>query len=294
MYSPFLWYFITFSEEKCCLINLNGLHWNTLEFFQYNKLNKRMKMILFTIGTFNVYTFSILLALSFVVSTFIVWKFAKEEFKEEEYLDAYLYTSIVSLIAARIIYILLHFDDFGINLLRYILVRETPGLSLLGGLCFGVIFLWWYTKLKKTGYFHILDIFSIAGGFALFLVKVGEQLGGAAFGKETNFFLAIQIAGLPGRRHPTELYESLIFLTTTIILMIIYHKQKRNKWPEGTTFYIFVFIFSVEVLLLEFLRNYNVYLYGLSLKQIGSIILLILIIKPIYKRFRTIFNQKKE
>src|SRR3972149_2076530 len=113
-----------------------------------------MLPILFTIGPFKVYAFGFFLSLSFILSTFIIWKYAKEDLKESEYLDAFLYTSVIALITARIIYILFHFEEFGINILRYIVVRETPGLSLTGGLVGGFLFLWWYAKSQKFDFLH--------------------------------------------------------------------------------------------------------------------------------------------
>src|SRR4030043_10754 len=97
------------------------------------------------------------------------------------------------------------------NVLRLIVVRETPGLSLTGGLLGGLIFLSWYVKTKKMRLSHILDIFSIAAALAISLGKIGEQLGGAGFGKETASFFGVKIVGLSNFRHPVELYEAGIF-----------------------------------------------------------------------------------
>lgn len=146
-----------------------------------------MLPVLFTIGPFKVYTFGFFLALSFILSTFIVWRYAKEELKEEEYLDAFLYTSIATLLSSRLVYILFNFDQFGTNLLRYIVVRETPGLSLLGGLLGGFAFLFWYAKKLRFDFTCLLDLFSLAGSFALVFTKIGEQLAGSGLAKRQIF-----------------------------------------------------------------------------------------------------------
>lgn len=234
-----------------------------------------MSPVLFTIGPYNVYAFGFFLVLSFISSTFIIWKLTKDELKEEEYLDAYLYTTIVTIFSARIGYIILHPEQFGLNILKYILVRQTPGLSFIIGILGGLIFLLGYIKKKKLPKLRMLDIFSIALSFGLGLVKIGEQLGGAGFGKETNFFISVRIAGVLGEHHPVELYEALLFFLLSFLLWILYKKVRERKFPEGMVFNVFAVVLFVSIFLLEFLKLYPVYLLGLSQKQIASLVLIV-------------------
>lgn len=244
--------------------------------------------VLFTIGPYQVYTFGFFLSLSFLLSTFIVWKHAKEELKEEEYLDAFLYTSVVALISGRLGYILFHFSSFGLNLLKYIVVRETPGLSLLGGLLGGSVFLYWYTRRKNYEFFHLSDLFAVAFSFALVFVKIGEQLSGGSFGKETQFFLGVKAVGKVGRYHPAELYEAVFIFILSCILTFIYGKAKRKRYSQGLVSFIFVAIMSVIIFTLEFLKTYSVYLYILSIKQIIALIILVIIAFPLWRKMQTI------
>jgi len=247
-----------------------------------------MKPVLFTIGKYNVYAFGFFLALAFILSTFFVWKLAKEEFKEDEYLDIFLYTAITSLIVARVFYILNNFGEFEFNILKYVVVTETPGLSLLGGLLGGFLYLASVIKKKKYNLLHVLDIFSVAGSFALVFAKLGEQLGGAAFGKITDFALAVNIVGIPGRRHPTELYEAIIFLILSVFIYILYRKTQGTKWPKGLVFCIFTEVVAISVMLLEFLKDYPVYLYGLSIRQIAAAVISIAILPSFIKKLLTV------
>ena len=253
-----------------------------------------MKPILFTIGPFNVYSFGVFLALAFIIATFIIWKMGREDLKEEEYLEGFLMMSIISLLSGRLVYILFHWDVFGLNILKYILVRETPGLSLIGGVIGGLLYLVYYIKKKKYHLYHVLDVFSQASGFSLVLAKIGEQLGGGGFGRETDFFLGIKVIGLSGRRHPVELYESILFLLISVLLMFVYNKSRRYKGCEGLVFYLFLFILSLTVFLLEFLKLETVYLYGLSLKQITVLAVVIFTLKPLFDRIKLIRLLKKD
>lgn len=252
-----------------------------------------MKPVLFTLGPFNVYSFGIFLVISFIVSTFIIWKYGREDLKEEEYIDAFLMTSIIALISARVGYILFHPDDFGLNILKYVLVREAPGLSFFSGFFGGSLYLWWLALREKFSLSHLADIFSIASCIFISLAKIGEMLGGAGYGRETGFILGIKIIGLPGRHHPVELYEAFSYFLVFIILLIVYNKTKREKWPNGSVFNLFIFSLSIIIFLLEFLKSETLYLYGfklMSLSQIIALIMFVVIIKPLFERIKIIKN----
>lgn len=255
-----------------------------------------MQPVLFTIGPYNAYSFGFFLAISFLFSTFAVWRYSKSEFKEEEYLDAYLYASFVALVSARLFYIIKNFHQFEFNILKYIVVRETPGLSLVGGIIGGFIFLVWYARKKKIDLMHILDIFSIAMGIALFFAKIGEQLGGAGFGKETNSIIGMKIVGFTGRFHPVEIYEAILFFILTVFLIWFYQYVYKKRWSKGLVFLVFTQFTSIFIFLVEFLKVSTVYLYNLSVRQWTILLLMLLTAKPIIDKIieirKTSLNNK--
>lgn len=251
-----------------------------------------MLPILFTIGPFNVYTFGIFLSIAFLFSTFLIWREGREELKEEEYIDTFLYTSIVALISARLVYIFFHFSQFGANFLKYIVVRETPGISLVGGLVGGFIFLYWYARKKKYDFYHLADLFALSGSLALGLAKIGEQLGGASFGKETNFIIGVKIIGQTGRHHPVELYEAILIFLLFCFLQWVWGKVKRKRWHQGIVCLFFAAILAIIIFLLEFLKVYPVYLYIFSFRQLGALIILISAAVPLWRRIKIIRQAK--
>lgn len=249
--------------------------------------------VLYSVGRYNVYSFGIFLAISFILSTFIVFQYAKEEFKEEEYLDTYFYTTLVTLVFARAIYIIRNFNEFGFIILKYFLVVETPGLSLLGGSLGGFIFLYIYCRRKKLNFVHLLDIFSVAGALALVFIKIGQQLGGAAFGRETNSFFKIRIIGRPGFYYPVEFYEAAAYFILFLVLLFLYRKKVRRKWKEGIVFAVFSIVLSIITFALEFLKVNRVYLYSLSFRQILSVIIFVGFLSYLLERLDALKYFKK-
>ena len=178
-------------------------------------------------------------------------------------------------------------------------VVETRGLSLIGGAIGGFIFLYLYSRKKKIKFFHFADILSLAGTLALIFIKIGQQLGGAAHGTETNSYLKVRIIGRPGFYHPTELYEAFTYLLLFILLLILLRRAWRKKWKEGIIFAIFAFFTGVSIFGLEFLKVHRVYLYGLSFRQILALMIITGSIflfagrSEIYKKFLNYFKKKK-
>lgn len=251
-----------------------------------------MKPVLYTIGQFNVYTFGLFLAISFILATFIVWRYAKEEMLETEYLDIFLYTSLAVLFSARLVYILRNSEEFGANILKYIVVRETPGLSLWGGLLGGFLFLIIYLRNKKYNLKRILDVFAISTSCAMVFIKIGQQLAGAGFGRETSSFLGVRIVGLSGRFHPVELYEAISFVLLSILLIFVFKKVQRKKFLQGLPFCLFSLGTAVIIFSLEFLKVYRVYLYGFSFRQVLSLVIILVTIIPIVNFLRIKNNYK--
>lgn len=250
-----------------------------------------MKPILFTVGPFHVFAFGFFLSLAFLFSTFIVWKYGKEELKEEELLDAFIYTSLASLLSARVFYIIFHFTEFGYNILKYVVFREAPGLSFVGGVIGGSFFLYYWAKKKKMNFAKTADIFSLAACLALSLGSLGEFLGGSTNGVETHNFWGVRIAGLSGVRHPVELYQSFILFVLFILLSFIYNKHLQKK-TDGLLALLFIFISSVIISVLEFLKTGPLYLYNrLSLNQAAAIGFMLITVYPLIKKFKEIHGR---
>lgn len=246
-----------------------------------------MKPILFTAGPFHVFSFGLFLSLAFILSSFIVYRLGKDSFMDEEDLmDIYVKTSLVALLFARVFYIIFHFNEFTINILKYIIVRESPGLSLFGALGGGAVYLYFSTRNKKNGIWKVADIFSLSFCFAYVLINIGEFLGGASYGKLTKLQWGVNVIGLAGKRHPVELYTAIFFSLLFILLLILRSKLTRYKLERVTT-YIFLWGLGISVFLLEFIKESSLYLYKwINLNQIVALILVVAVSVPLIRRIK--------
>lgn len=87
--------------------------------------------------------FGIAAALGFIVSGFFLWKRARQEnFPEDEVFDVYIVATLWAVAVARSVAIVLRFDRFGFDLLRWLSFFSLPGLNGLAALSVGVVMIW--------------------------------------------------------------------------------------------------------------------------------------------------------
>ncbi|HEY0177419.1 MAG TPA: prolipoprotein diacylglyceryl transferase family protein, partial [Pedobacter sp.] len=72
--------------------------------------------------------------------------------------------------------------------------------------------------------------------------------------------------GIP--RHPTNLYEIIFWL---ILALVLYHTEKRIKFPDGAKFKLFMASYLTFRLLIEFIKPDYFFSFGLSVIQLASL-----------------------
>src|SRR3989338_2744259 len=92
-----------------------------------------MLPVLFSFGPVKIYTFGIFLVLAFFWAAFILWKNIRlSSYKEDDIFDGMFISLIGGLVIGRLVYVILNFSSFGIDLLKFILINGYPGISLAG------------------------------------------------------------------------------------------------------------------------------------------------------------------
>lgn len=167
---------------------------------------------LFTIGTISVSSFGFFLSLGILFALHLIWRLARAwDLPEEKILDLFFLTIFLGFVGARIVFIILNFEFFD-SLQKMILITRYPGLSFWGGLFGGWLALYFLTKRTKLSFWQIADIAAVGVIGGIILGDIGCFLGGCGFGTASNFFLAVPVVGLIGKRLPIQLFEAIIFL----------------------------------------------------------------------------------
>jgi hypothetical protein len=195
------------------------------------------------------------MVLGFFWGSFLLWKVIRmTAYKEEDVFDGLFWALTGGFIFGRFTYIILNFDKFGFDLLKYILINGYPGMTIYGSLIGAIVALFAYFSAKKIKFIDIADYW-IAPCFLAF-----------GFGKLGGFLNL-------GRWY--ELGESAMFFIGTFIAYRLLMEIRKEKLGKGFVFYFFIWYFSLTYLIFDKTATSRIYFLGLSLNTLMSILLVL-------------------
>lgn len=250
--------------------------------------------IFVSIFNIDIYYYGLIMSIALLCGIFTANFIRKKYYKnisENDFFDIAFFIVIFGFIGARLYYCLFSYEYYS-NHISEILNFRQGGLSIHGGIIFGLLAGLISTKIKKISFLKLSDIFSYGLILAQAIGRWGNFFNSEAFGKPTDIFCKLYIP--PTHRpleyinfeyfHPTFLYESILDILIFLILIIL---LKKKKFPDGIVFGIYLSLYSIARILVESLRIDSVlYIYSIPLPIIISAILLftsIIYICTLYK-----------
>lgn len=219
-----------------------------------------MLPILFTIGPIKIYTLGIFLLLGFLWACFILWKHARlTSYQESEYFDVGFISFFMGVFLARLVYVMVHFNAFGFDILKFILINGYPGASFVG-FVFGFIITLFVISYKKTGSIYKFTEYYLAPLVLAFsIAKLGSLFAGIDVGTKTTIAASVKYIGYSGLRHITPLYESLLYFISFLLLRSMMFKVRREEFKSGSVFFLFLLVIGCILLLLDNIKQNHIY-----------------------------------
>lgn len=227
--------------------------------------------VAFKIGDIQIYWYAILIVSAFAIAIILLKKDeGKYDIKFEDILELILIIMPVSIICARLYYIVFRLDYFVANPSEIFNIRN-GGLAIYGGVigAIGVIAI--FCKVKKIKILNVLDYIAPYLALGQAIGRWGNFFNGEAHGTETSNFLRMGITenGKYIQVHPTFLYESICTFT---IFIILYRLRNKRKYRGQLTYWYF-FLYGIARSIIEGLRTDSLMLGNFRISQILSIIL---------------------
>ena len=245
-----------------------------------------------SVFSFDITFYGLIIALGMFVALDVVRKFAQHtKQNDESYLDIFIYIIFFGVIGARIYYVVFNFDYYSKHLPEIINLRA-GGLAIYGGLIFGTIATYVYTKIEKMNTALVFDTLFSAVPIAQSFGRWGNFFNKEAFGEYTNNLFAMRIREIlvmeqnitplmkeniivdDGIRyiqaHPTFLYESVGCL---LIYFILHQLFKKRKF-DGQVFATYCILYGILRSFIESLRTDSLYIPGTQVRisQVVSIL----------------------
>jgi phosphatidylglycerol:prolipoprotein diacylglycerol transferase len=216
-----------------------------------------MHPILFHIGSFNLYTYGLFVALGFMTAVWVSQKNARAlHMAPETITDIFFVILVSALVGARLLYVFINFESYENHLLDIVKIW-TGGLVFFGGFCTAVAATGIYMQLKKIPIWDTADILSpgIALGHAV--GRMGCFFAGCCYGRACDLPFAVKFShphtlAPPGiYLHPTQIY---MVMSNLILFCILLWLQKKKKF-SGMVFLSYVMLYSLFRFIIEFFRG---------------------------------------
>lgn len=240
-----------------------------------------------------VYSFGLFLVLAFLFGLFIFWRKGREDhFDEGLLLDAGITASFWALVGARAGFILVNWQAFGFQVLKWVSLFAYPGYAGMFGIVSGFIALAVFARKHRWDTYKVLDFGVLGVSLAFVFLFLGMFLNGSGFGNPTTLLVGMQFPGVFDRRHPVQLYGALLYLVTFGVLMKLeleyrtflwYRARKRSAQP-GFLLACFVMAYGAINLVLALFRPVLFRVWGVPLDPFMNALIILLGMGILYNR----------
>ena len=207
---------------------------------------------LFTIGSFTIHTYGLLLALGILSAVFLcTYRGRKKNISEEFILNIALICLFAGLVGAKLLYYITELPAIVQN--PKLLLNIGSGFVVYGGVGAGVLTGLWYCKQKKENALYIVDFMIPAVPLAQGFGRLGCFFAGCCYGIETTAWYGVHFPHMPQDVFviPTQLLSSIgDFIIAGVLLAL-----SRRKRFDGQILLGYMLLYGVGRFFLEYLRN---------------------------------------
>ena len=233
------------------------------------------------LGPFTIYTYGVLLAASYLLGLRLaMWRAKRWGLDPSRVLDLGIYIIIAALIGAKLLLLVVDFDQFSRSTADLLSLARSGGV-FYGGLILAVVVAFWYIARHRMPFWTTCDVF--APGIALGHVtgRLGCLAAGCCYGRPADLPWAITFTDplaaanvgtpLDIPLHPTQIYEAGAEL---LILVFLLATERRGRPFAGRTFWSYMFLYAVSRYIVEIYRgDPRGEVLGLSTSQFISLLL---------------------
>jgi len=260
---------------------------------------------------FRIAFYGIIIGFGILAGLWVATRDAKRRGQDPDiYLDFVLYAIIISIMGARIYYVLFDWDNYKDDLLQILNLRA-GGLAIYGGVIGAVITV--YARVKKLSFFSLADTGCLGLITGQIIGRWGNFFNCEAFGGYTDSLFAMRIRralvneNMISREllnhlivkdgvefiqvHPTFLYES-VWNLCVLAFMLWYRKRKRF---DGEMLFIYLLGYGLGRVWIEGLRTDQLIFFstGIPVSQALSLILVVISTLVLFCKHRQIRKKSK-
>ncbi|MFO8052690.1 MAG: prolipoprotein diacylglyceryl transferase [Candidatus Omnitrophota bacterium] len=215
-----------------------------------------MYPILFKIGPVTIYTYGFFIFLGVLFGYLLFQKRAKEVgIDKQQSSNIFFWALIIGFLGARITYILINLQTFIKAPLDTILSRS--GFVFYGGVVFGLLYLFLFTRKHKIKLLKITDIFALAIPLAHGFGRVGCFFYGCCYGQTTQSWIGIKFPlGSPAGLENAKVIPTQLISAGFLFILFLFLFTIRNKVTHiGRLTAYYLLTYSLFRFIIEFFRG---------------------------------------
>ena len=236
-----------------------------------------------SIGGFTIAYYGIVIGIGIIGGLMLVqWQARRTGQDPEMYLDLAMIAVVLSIIGARVYYVVFAWDMYKDDLLSIFNIRN-GGLAIYGGVLTAIATVFVFAKVRKQPFGLLTDTAGLGMILGQVVGRWGNFFNREAFGGYTDNLLAMQLPVSAVRRsdisadlaahimnvggidyiqvHPTFLYESLWNLC--VLLFLIWYSPKKKF--HGEVFCLYLLLYGIGRFWIEGLRTDQLIFFGTGL-----------------------------
>ncbi len=178
-----------------------------------------------------IYWYSVIILLAFLLAGYVAMKEAKKfDIDEDTFINFVFFLVPISLLGARIYYVIFNWSHYSDNLLNAFRVWE-GGLAIHGGIIFGLLWIILFVRMQRINFMRFLDIVAPALLLGQAIGRWGNFMNQEAYGPATTaahleslYIPKFIIEGMYINGvyyHPTFFYEFVWCLIGFFLLLLI-------------------------------------------------------------------------
>lgn len=251
-----------------------------------------MDPIAIRLGPLEIRWYAICILLGLVLGVYLATKEApRKKILQDDILDFILLAFPLSIIGARIYYVVFSWSEYKDNLLSVFAIWN-GGIAIYGGLITGALVLYFFTRYRFINTLDFLDVVAPSVMIAQAIGRWGNFFNQEAYGKAVASldylpaFIRDQMYIDGAYRQPTFLFESLWNLLGFGLICVLRRRPNLLKQGEITAFYLIWYGFGR--LLIEGLRTDSLMFLGIRVSQwLSGLLILIGISMVVVRRRKT-------
>ncbi len=223
----------------------------------------------------NIRWYGIMIALAIVV--LVLWTLWQVKRGAKVSYDTVFTAALVGIpsgiIMSRLLHVIDAWDYYRQHLGQII---GAEGLTIYGAVLGAALGIWIYSKFSKFQFGYFTDLLAPGIILAQAIGRVGCTINGCCYGTTTSLPWSLvythpdSFAPLGIASHPTQVYEIIFALIVFVVLL----KLRGRFKPDGSLFLIYLSLYSLWRLGIDFLRVGTPFLFDLHQAQIIGIIVL--------------------